>query len=88
MAFFEFENTGKADRSVGSFEFQCYADGAVADSYYFSSDNTLQSVVTLSGGRKTSGYVYFEVPKNAKNIEIEYETNFWTDKKAVFEVVI
>lgn len=87
-AFFEFENTGKTDRSVGSFEFQCYADGAVADSYYFSSDNTLQSIVTLSGGRKTSGYVYFEVPKNAKNIEIEYETNFWTDKKAIFEVVI
>lgn len=87
-AFFEFENTGKSDRSVGSVEFQCYADGAVADSYYFSSDNTLQGFVTLSGGRKTSGYIYFEVPKNAKNIEIEYETNFWTDKKAIFEVVI
>ena len=25
------------------------------------------------------------VPKNAQKIEIEYETNWWTDKKSLFQ---
>lgn len=41
---------------------------------------------TLSSGRKTEGYIYFTVPTNAEEIEIEYETSFWTDKKAIFVV--
>ncbi len=41
---------------------------------------------SLSSGRKISGYVYYEVPVNATSIEVEYETSFWTNKKAYFIV--
>lgn len=40
----------------------------------------------VSSGRNIQGYIYFEVPKNAQKIEIEYETNWWTDKKTYFKI--
>ena len=81
---FEAENTGTIDRLFSAFDFSCYADGYQADISIYG-DDTLSSV-SLSAGRKTSGYVYFEVPENSETIEIEYETSFWTDKKAIFVV--
>ena len=33
-----------------------------------------------------SGYMYFEVPKDAEKIEVEYETDYWTSNKAIFVV--
>lgn len=78
------ENVSNTDRYISSFEFSCYADGVTADSSYVG-DDTFSSD-TLSKGRKTNGYIYFEVPKDAKDIEVEYETSFWTDKKAILKV--
>lgn len=81
---FEFENTGNTDLSVGSFGFNCYADGYEASQALVTSDNSLTSIATLSPGRKASGIVVFEVPTDATEIEVEYETNFWTQDKAIF----
>ncbi len=86
-AYFVIENASSTDRSVGSFDFDCYADGVAVDPYYYG-DDTMTSIQTISAGRKIQGYVYFEVPSNASEIEIEYETSFWTDKKAIFKVVL
>ena len=77
------KNNGSTDFYISSFEFNCYADDAAAEEYYVADDIIS---ATLSGGRSTSGYVYFEVPKDAEYIEVEYETNFWTSKKAIFVV--
>ena len=41
---------------------------------------------TLSAGKKTKGFVFFEVPKDAEKIFLEYETNFWTEDKIIFVV--
>lgn len=77
-----FENTSsKSDTSVSMYSFECYADGYNASMYY-SGENTLSA--TLSAGRSTSGYLYFEVPQDAESIEIEYETNFLTQDKITF----
>lgn len=81
---FDFINNGDVDAFISPF--YCYADNQAAKDYY-GGDETL-STFTLSAGRTTSGYVYFEVPENAKEIEVEYEVNAWTDKKAVFAVVL
>jgi len=81
---FDFVNNGDVDAFISSF--YCYADNQSAKDYYYG-DETL-STFTLSAGRTTSGYVYFEVPENAEEIEVEYEVNAWTDKKAVFAVVL
>jgi len=82
--YFIVENTSSADVYVSSYDFQCYADNAVADTPLLS-DNLL-SADAISAGRKTEGYVYYEIPENAQSVEIEYETSFWTQKKAIFVV--
>lgn len=79
---FAFENTSqKSDTSISSFSFECYADGFATEKYYMG-DDTLSA--TLSAGRSTSGYIYFEVPEDAELIEVEYETNIFTEKKIKF----
>lgn len=81
---FEFENVGNADASVGTFDFHCYADGYAAKDYLYTGDNGLTAITTLSPGRKTGGIVVYEVPQDAQKIELEYETSFWTQEKAIF----
>lgn len=75
-----FENQGTSDHGVSSFSFECYADGYNVDTHY--TDNDLSA--TLSPGRTTEGILAFEVPEDAQDIEIEYETNFISGKKIKF----
>lgn len=79
---FDFSNEGDVDAYINSF--YCYADNQTASDYLNIDDYF--SVYTLSAGRSTSGNFYFEVPADAEEIELEYEVNFWTDKKAIFKV--
>lgn len=81
---FEFENIGVTDTSVGFYDFDCYADGYEARNSMCTADNAMTSIANLSPGRKMGGIVVFEVPQNAENIKIEYETNFWLQDKAIF----
>ncbi len=73
---FSVENAGSTDRHISYFDFECYADYVVDDGLS----------ATISAGRKASGNVYFEVPKDAQSIEVEYETDFWSGNKAIFVV--
>ena len=80
---FEIENVGNRDEFVGSHKFKCYADGYDMDEklmkdYWSSAD--------LSPGKKTQGSVYYEVPVNAKDVTLEYETNYFTQDKIIFVV--
>lgn len=81
---FSIANDMKSDQYVGAVDFECYADGAKCKMQYTGDD--ILSFGSLSSGRKISGYVYYEVPVNATSIEVEYETSFWTNKKAYFIV--
>lgn len=81
---FEFENIGTTDTSVGYYDFDCYADGYEAKNSMCTADNAMTSIATLSPGRRMGGIVVFEVPKNSETIEVEYETSFWTQDKAIF----
>lgn len=79
---FAFENTSKtSDTSISFYSFECYADGYAAEMYYGGNDALS---ATLSAGRATTGCIYFEVPANAKAIEVEYTTNVFTEKKIKF----
>jgi RNA polymerase subunit RPABC4/transcription elongation factor Spt4 len=79
---FAFENTSdSSDDSISFYSFECYADGYNVDMYYGGEDDLS---ATLSAGRSTIGYVYFEVPVDAQEIEVEYETNFITSEKILF----
>jgi RNA polymerase subunit RPABC4/transcription elongation factor Spt4 len=79
---FAFENTSdSSDDSISFYSFECYADGYNVDMYYGGEEDLS---ATLSAGRSTIGYVYFEVPVDAQEIEVEYETNFITSEKILF----
>lgn len=79
LAFINTSN--KADTSVSFYSFECYADGYNADAYY-GGDEGLSA--TLSPGRSTIGSIYFEVPEDAAEIEVEYDSNLFSDKKITF----
>ncbi len=77
-----FRNTSETqDATVSVYSFECYADGYNASAYYGGEDALS---ATLSAGRSTSGYLYFEVPEDAAEIEIEYEPNVFLDRKITF----
>lgn len=79
---FAFENiSDETDTSISFYNFECYADGYSTDMHYNDED---ELSATLSAGRATTGYIYFEVPIDAQKIEIEYETNFFTEEKIKF----
>lgn len=80
---FEVENIGDSDAYVSSWDWECYADGYSAEQTYFN-DESLDA--TLSSGKKTKGYIFFEVPKDAQEVTLEYETNFWTENKIIFVI--
>ena len=79
---FAFENTSeKDDYSISFYNFECYADGYNASAYYGGEEDLS---ATMSAGRTTTGYLYFEVPEDAEEVEVEYETNWITQEKIKF----
>lgn len=81
-ATFTFENVGTSDTTVAYWDFDCYADGYACDATYGADDAGFSQ--TLSAGRKITGSVYFEVPDDATEIELEFSPSFWSSKKVVF----
>lgn len=81
---FEFENIGDTDQAISSMlDWNCYADGYAADQSWYGDD---QLDATIAPGKKAKGAVYFEVPADAQEIELNYEVNLWTEDKVVFVV--
>lgn len=85
MASFTFENSGKSDAYVSIYDFKCYADNTTCEQAYLLDDNKFVNT-NLSPGRNISFKTYYQVPVNANSIELEYETNIWTNKKAIIKL--
>lgn len=83
-AYFVLENTNSTSRYLGSYDFTCYADNAKADMEILVKD-ALELGTEVSKGRILQGYIYYEVPVNAKSIEIEYDSDWW-GSEAIFIV--
>ncbi len=81
---FEFENINKNDVYVSAFEFKCYADGYDCESFIWVDDSGFSA--NLSKGKKIKGNVYFEVPQDAQEIHLEYETDWIDNIKVEFKV--
>ena len=82
FAKFAFINTSDSrDAAVSFYSFEAYADGYACEKYYGGDE---QLSATLSPGRSTEGSIYFEVPNGASEIEIEYNTNFFTSDRITF----
>ena len=83
-AIFDFENICDTDAYISGFE--CYADGSKCETFYYVDDYTFPYDSISSGRKLTDVAVYYEVPADSESIEIEYESNFWTDDKYIFIV--
>lgn len=80
---FKFENISETDQTVSSImDWECYADNSKVDQTYIGDDNGLDAA--LSSGRETQGTIYFEVPADTQNIELEYDINYWQSDKIIF----
>ena len=81
---FEFENTNKDDDLfVSTASFTCTADDYDCEAQYF---DVGKLDAELAPGKKTKGPIFFEVPKDAKKIEVQYECNFWLENKITLVV--
>ena len=79
---FEFVNKSKEDDlSVSTLSFSCNADDYEVETVYMD-DNELDA--DLSPSKKAKGPIFFEVPKDAKSIEIQYESDWWDSIKFTF----
>ncbi|MFR5876801.1 MAG: DUF4352 domain-containing protein [Eubacterium sp.] len=81
---FTFENISSSDQSLSGVT--CYADNKKCESYYMADDYVSPVLETISAGRSITGIVYFEVPENSKDIELEFESDFWSSEKLIFAV--
>ncbi len=79
---FLLENTSdKDDVFVSYLKCDGYADDVAVDMYLWG-DDTFSA--TLTAGRYVVGYVYFEVPEDAEEIEVEYQPSYISDTRFVF----
>lgn len=81
---FEFENISSTDQFISGTE--CYADNSKCELFFGADDASFDAVNTISPGRKVSAAVYYEVPENAENIELEIDGDFWSNEKIIFVV--
>lgn len=81
---FVFENISNSDIYLNGFD--CYADGEKCEEYYYADDYKNPTLESLSSGKKITAVVYYEVPTDAEDILLEYETNAWTNNKIEFKI--
>lgn len=85
-----FQNDSQKDAYVSIYDFDCYADGSTCQQEYGLepdinvSNNFINT--NLSAGRNVSFTTYYSVPEGAQSIELEYEANIWTNKKAYIKL--
>ena len=81
MLKFEVENVNNQNDElyVSSLDFNAYADSIAVKAFYGGNDKYNDLSATVGQGKKTVGYLLYEVPKDAKKITVEYNADFWID---------
>lgn len=69
----------KGDKYVSVSDCSCYADNSACEQQYIGNSDFVNT--NLSPGKNVSFTAYYEVPKDAKKVILEYSASFWTDKK-------
>lgn len=85
FADFSIQNISEDDCGTGYALFHCYADDTECKHAIISGEGDMTIVTTLSPGRNTKGKIYYQVPKDADKIEIEYKPDILADDKIYFD---
>lgn len=82
LAAFELEvtNNGDDDFVFSSLSASGYADNVQVDTIFTEKTDS----ISLSAGRTGTVTLTFEIPKDAKSIEMEYEFNYFSEAKCIF----
>jgi DNA helicase IV len=83
----QYINSENDELYVSSLDFNADADGVAVDTAYVGNDQYNDISATLGKGKKSIGYVFYEVPVSSKKITITYNPNFWTDGNAIEFIV-
>lgn len=78
------KNTGKSDEYICVYDFDCYADNEIVEQKFFPDDDFINA--NLSPGREVTFTVYYEIPKMASSVEIEYDVNNFSNDKVTFYI--
>lgn len=81
---FAFENISDSDIYLGSME--CYSDDTKCETYYYADDYKSPTIESISSGKKFNAILYYEIPKDAQKITIEYDDNAWSNTKVIFNI--
>ncbi len=86
---FEVENISdeRDELYVSSLNFNGYADGVAINQFYYGGDAYNDLSATVGKGKKTIGYILYELPIAAKKINIEYNADFWVDGNTIEFIV-
>lgn len=85
---FEIENNSSKELTVGtSLSFKAYFDDylrseSVAATYEINDKEKMDS--SVAPGKKIDGVIGYEVPKDWKELEIRFNTDFWSRKDIIF----
>lgn len=74
----------KGDKYVSVSDCECYADNSACEQQYIGNSDFVNT--NLSPGKNVSFTAYYEVPKDAKKVILEYRASFWTDKKVTINL--
>ena len=81
------KTTIKDEEYISSLDFNMSADDVDCERYIFSGKDYKDITATIGKGKKTIGWVFYEVPKEAKKIVIDYNPSFWTDGTSIEFIV-
>lgn len=85
VSFLEAENVSGKDDYFNNFYFVAFADDYKIDNFtiIFNEPDGYSAIGgDVYSGKKTKGYIVYEVPKDWKTFELTYDDGIWTSKKA------
>lgn len=83
---FEIKNTSDDTQNISSYiSFSAYADDySINQSYVTDSAGSLDGEV--AAGKNMSGSIFYEIPIDTKTLQVDYISNFWTDRRTSFVI--
>lgn len=83
---FEIQNNSEKTENISSYvSFSAYADDySIEQTYVDSSEKTLDGEV--ASGKKMNGSIFYEIPNDTKTLQVDYISNFWTDRRTTFVI--
>lgn len=81
-------NNTDDDITISTERVEAYADNLLVPTsdYTYSINNSFTMLDTLAPGKTAAGAILYEVPDNFKELELDYKTDYFDNKRIVFKL--